>query len=96
MAAGRAICPPGANGVPLTDIEGSFVRSRRTATKLECAGVYLLRLTGREQFVDRSILHGIAMADTVMLATAQRLRATLWTQDSDFDGLLGVKYYAKR
>ena len=43
-----------------------------------------------------SILHGIAMADSVMLATAQRHRATLWTQDSDFDGLPGVKYYAKR
>jgi toxin FitB len=43
-----------------------------------------------------SILHHIAMADSVMLATAQRHRATLWTQDSDFDGLPGVKYYAKR
>ena len=43
-----------------------------------------------------SILHGIAMADSVMLATAQRHRATLWTQDSDFDSLPGVKYYAKR
>jgi predicted nucleic acid-binding protein len=36
------------------------------------------------------------MADSVMLATAQRHRATLWTQDSDFDRLPGVKYYAKR
>jgi predicted nucleic acid-binding protein len=43
-----------------------------------------------------SILHGIAMADSVMLATAQRNRATLWTQDSDFKGLAGAKYYAKR
>jgi len=43
-----------------------------------------------------SILHGLAMADSVMLATAQRSRATLWTQDSDFDGLPGTRYYAKR
>ena len=43
-----------------------------------------------------SIEHGIAMADSVMLATAQRNRATLWTQDSDFEGLPGVRYYAKR
>ena len=43
-----------------------------------------------------SIEHGIAMADSVMLATAYRHRATLWTQDSDFDRLPGVKYYAKR
>ena len=43
-----------------------------------------------------SIQHRIAMADSVMLATAQRHRATLWTQDADFDGLAGVKYYARR
>jgi predicted nucleic acid-binding protein len=43
-----------------------------------------------------SIQHRIAMADSVMLATAHRHRATLWTQDSDFDGLQGARYYAKR
>ena len=43
-----------------------------------------------------SAVHTIAMADSVMLATAHRHRATLWTQDSDFTGLPGVKYYAKR
>jgi len=42
------------------------------------------------------LLHGIAMAGSVTLATAQRHRAMLWTQDSDFDGSPGVKYYAKR
>ena len=34
----------------------------------------------------------IPMADSVILATAQAHGATLWTQDSDFDGLKGVKY----
>ena len=43
-----------------------------------------------------SVQHGIAMADSIMLATARRHRATLWTQDSDFEGLAGTKYYAKR
>ena len=43
-----------------------------------------------------SIQYGIAMADSVMLATALRHRATLWTQDSDFDGLPGARYCAKR
>lgn len=43
-----------------------------------------------------SLEHGIAMADSVMLATAQRNRATLWTQDADFEGLPGVKYYVRR
>jgi predicted nucleic acid-binding protein len=35
-----------------------------------------------------SILHGLAITDSV-IATARRHRATLWTQDSDFDGLPG-------
>lgn len=39
-----------------------------------------------------AIQHRIAMADSVMLATAQRHRATLWTQDADFDGLPGTKF----
>jgi predicted nucleic acid-binding protein len=43
-----------------------------------------------------SIHHRIAMADAVMLATAQRNRATLWTQDADFKEIEGTKYYPKR
>ncbi len=43
-----------------------------------------------------SLEHHIAMADSIMLATAQRHGATLWTQDSDFDGLPGTRYFAKR
>jgi predicted nucleic acid-binding protein len=43
-----------------------------------------------------SILYGIAMADSIMLASAHRSRAVLWTQYSDFEGLPGTKYYAKR
>mgnify|MGYP001237704720 CR=1 FL=1 len=43
-----------------------------------------------------AIEHRMAMADGVMFATAQRHRATLWTQDADFEGLPGVKYLAKR
>lgn len=39
-----------------------------------------------------SILHRVAMADAVMLATARRNKATLWTQDSDFAGIEDVRY----
>jgi len=42
-----------------------------------------------------SLVHGIAMADAVMLATAHRFNATLWTQDADFDGLEGARFIAK-
>lgn len=39
---------------------------------------------------------GLAMADSIILATAQKHNATIWTQDADFKGLPGVKYFTKR
>jgi predicted nucleic acid-binding protein len=38
----------------------------------------------------------LPMADSVMLATAQRHGATFWTQDADFDGIQGVQYIPRR
>jgi predicted nucleic acid-binding protein len=38
----------------------------------------------------------LPLADSVILATARRFGATVWTQDEDFDGLPGVNYRAKR
>ena len=35
------------------------------------------------------------LADSLIYATAQRLGATVWTQDKDFKDLPGVKYFAK-
>ena len=43
-----------------------------------------------------SLDHSIAMADSIMLATARACGALLWTQDADFDGLPGVKFIAKK
>lgn len=37
----------------------------------------------------------IAMADSIILATARAYEATLWTQDADFEGIEGVKYISK-
>ncbi len=34
----------------------------------------------------------LPMADSIILATARAYRATLWTQDSDFKGMEGVRY----
>jgi len=39
--------------------------------------------------------HALAMADSMILATAQIHHATLWTQDADFRNLPGVKYFEK-
>lgn len=39
--------------------------------------------------------HKLPLADSVMLATARRYGAILWTQDADFEGIEGVHYVAK-
>ena len=43
-----------------------------------------------------SLEHRLAMADSIIYATARRHKATLWTQDVDLSGLPGVKYRAKQ
>ncbi len=35
----------------------------------------------------------IPMADAIILTTARYYKATLWTQDDDFRGINGVKYF---
>ena len=37
----------------------------------------------------------LPMADSLILATARTFGATLWTQDSDFDGLPNVRFTKK-
>jgi len=38
----------------------------------------------------------IPMADSIMLATARACGATLWSQDSDFENIAGVRYIMKK
>ncbi len=38
----------------------------------------------------------IPMADAIILTTARAYQATVWTQDDDFAGISGVKYFCKR
>lgn len=42
------------------------------------------------------VQHRLALADSVIYATARRFDALLWTQDADFDGLPQVRFVAKR
>jgi predicted nucleic acid-binding protein len=42
------------------------------------------------------VLHKLPLADSVILATARAHAAVLWTQDSDFKGLDGVRYFPKQ
>lgn len=41
------------------------------------------------------VLHKLPLANSIIFATAQNYSATLWTQDSDFEGLPKVKYRPK-
>ena len=35
------------------------------------------------------------MADGIILATARQAGTTLWTQDADFEGMTGVRYFKR-
>jgi toxin FitB len=48
------------------------------------------------QAASLSLKHGLAMADSIVLATARGCQGVLWTQDADFEELPSVKFRAKR
>ena len=41
------------------------------------------------------VQHKLPLADSIIFATAQKYKAQLWTQDRDFEGLQGVKFFPK-
>jgi len=43
-----------------------------------------------------SLEHGLPMADSVIFVTAKAFDAAIWTQDSDFKNIAGVKYFPKK
>jgi predicted nucleic acid-binding protein len=43
-----------------------------------------------------SLEYKIPMADSIILATARANEAVVWTQDQDFKGMEGVKYFPKK
>jgi toxin FitB len=64
-----------------------------------------LMLHGREVGLDRTIAIDaaqiahelkLAMADSIILATARACNATLWTQDDHFKNIKGVKHIEKK
>jgi len=42
-----------------------------------------------------SIDYKVPMADSIIIATARRYDATIWTQEEDFERLSGVNYFKK-
>ncbi len=43
-----------------------------------------------------SLQNSLPMADSIILATAREFNAEIWTQDSDFENISGVKYFSKK
>ena len=43
-----------------------------------------------------SLKRKLAMADSIILATARAYDATLWTQNADFEGMEGVRYVSQK
>ncbi|MBW2218493.1 MAG: type II toxin-antitoxin system VapC family toxin [Deltaproteobacteria bacterium] len=43
-----------------------------------------------------SLQNRLPMADSIILATAREFNAKIWTQDSDFENISGVKYFSKK
>jgi predicted nucleic acid-binding protein len=91
--------------VPTLSLFEVFKRVSQERNEDEALRAVALMEQGRVVDLDRataleaarlSIQHRIAMADAIMLATALRNQAILWTQDSDFNGIAGAKYYPKR
>ncbi len=65
-------------------------------------GAYAVALMRRGDVADLDLqlsvnaaVNGLPLADSLIYATAQARSATLWTQDAHFDGLPGVRYFAK-
>lgn len=40
--------------------------------------------------------HHLPLADSIVYATAEAVDGIVWTQDDDFDGLPGARYFPKR
>jgi toxin FitB len=55
----------------------------------------VLDLTDRRAVAAADIAgkHKLAMVDAVIYSVAREFDATLWTQDVDYDGLVGVKFF---
>ena len=87
--------------VPVLSIYEVFKKVRRERGERDALQVAAVMQSGHVVNIDTSLclaaaLLDLPLADSLMYATARRHGAVLWTQDEDFDGLEGVKYFPKR
>ena len=86
----------------LYEVFKSVLRQRGESAALSAVALmrqgHVVDLTERSALLaaDLSLQTKLPMADSVILAAARLHDAHIWTQDSDFEGLEGVTFAAKR
>ncbi len=88
--------------ITLLEVFKRISQQRDDATALQCVAVMQqsivveldAALALRAAMLGRQ--HKLPLADSVVYATAQAGDALVWTQDADFEGLPGVKFWRKR
>lgn len=83
--------------ISIYEVFKKVLREKGEKAALETVGDML---SGQIVEIDVSLVleaarHKLPMADSIIYASAQRLNATLWTQDRDFETLSGVKFFPK-
>ena len=86
--------------VPVLTVYEVVKKLAREAGDETAAAALSLMQRGRLVEIDLSLaleaaVLGLPMADSLIYATARRHAAPLWTQDAHFEGLPGVRYFAK-
>lgn len=86
--------------ITLTEVFKSILRQRdeRSAlmavTRMQSGRVIDLDSSLAVEAAAIGLKFKLPLADSIIYATAQRYDAVLWTQDADFEGLEGVRYFA--
>jgi predicted nucleic acid-binding protein len=86
--------------VPVVTVYEVVKKLAREANDETAAAALSLMQRGHIVPIDLSLaldaaVNGLPLADSLIYATARRHGAELWTQDAHFEGLAGVKYFAK-
>jgi len=76
-------------------------QDRRDIVPLTIAGMRLGKVIELDESIavnasELSVRHGLSLADSVIYSTARMNDATLWTQDSHFEGIEGVRFIPKK
>jgi toxin FitB len=87
--------------VSIFEVHKVLSRKLPAGAVLSCLDVMrqgrVLDLTDRRAVAaaDITAKHKLAMADAVMYSMAREFDGTLWTQNVNYEGLVGVKFFAK-